>query len=526
MNLLLKLNKSLTNIQDPGPYTPLDQTLKTPLDPPANYFNQGFIPPGAPHLQSFHQQSNPQPVPQNSVYGNPRYNESDDILTDATEDNSVTQKNSKNYTLNFTTNFDHLIMTIYSHILSLPTTTPFSGTMPPSGLVSKVANETMMNLINDTANKENPSYDQQQIINYDMLNNTSYQPIFLQLIRKRLLELCANKNDLNKLPVSTSITITNTTQGAIISNGPALSRTNSQNPYGAVNNNPYGSSSNNPYGNNVRQSSISNLSLTDLNISNYQQQQQQQQQDQNRSRAASVNLRKQSLTRNNSYSNGNNWLHVGNLNTIKNPNESTDSLQSMQDFVPQPFINRSAPGSSGNNNTTPSNQGFSHMMMDYQTPPSSNKSSFSTPPSNGNGNNVQIVHGGSNLHVPNAMDFDEFNFTGDRSRSNSAGSKQNNFPKPLTINTDNANLQALNSLTGNADTLDSPFMSATTPSEDFQMMMHAPHTPNNHNHPGNNGFLQTPIPESPNEDERALPFNKVSLSEKKRDSLKLKRGIH
>lgn len=523
MNLLLKLNKSLTNIQDSGPFTPLDQTLKTPIDPP-NYFNQGFMPPGAPYLQSFHHNNHPQQQQAHPVYGNPHYNESDDILTDVDENEAL--KSSKNYSLNFTANFDHLVMTVYSHILSLPTTTPFSGSIPPSGLVSKVANETMVNLINDTHNKENPCYDQQQIINHEMLNNSSYQPIFLQLIRKRLLELCANKNDLNKLPLSTSITISHTSNGPIISNATSTGG-----------HNPYGSGSTNPYNTNFKQSSISNLSLTDLNISNYQQQQQQQQHQQqhqqNRSRAPSVNLRKQSLTRNNSYSNGNNWLHVGNLNTIKHPNESTDSLQSMQDFVPQPFINRSDPNSTGGSGSsgssgvglTPTNQGFSQMMMDYQTPPASNKSSFSTPPSNNlQLSNQHVLVQGNHNNMPSAMDFDDFNFN-NNSGSSRLNSKQINFPKPLTINTDNANLQALHSLTGNVDTLDSPFMSATTPSEDFQMMMHAPQTPTGITN-ANNGFLNNSIPESPNEEDRHLPFNKVSLSEKKRDSLKLKRGIH
>lgn len=553
MNLSLQLNKSLTSLQDPGPYTPLDQTLKTPIDAPQqNYFFNnpgsqhyqqyqqpggipGLAPPNAPHLLSLHQGN-----AHNQIYSNPHYNESDDILTDVDEPSSMTTNNSakasKNYSLVFTGEFDHVLFTIYNHILSLPTTTPFLGSIPPSGLVSKVANETIMNLI-EHSNNQDFAYDQQHIMNYESLRNSSYQPIFLQLIRKRLIELCSSRNNATKLPATTTISV-------ISDVGSTLN-----------NNNPYGG--NNPYNNNVRQSSISNLSLTDLNISNYEQQQQQQQQ--NKSRSSSVNLRKQSLTRNNSYNN--NWLHVGNLNTIKGPpyqhnpdlNGSTDSLQSMQDYVPQSIINRSAgstvPNSSGaanGNVTTPNTSfnGFNSLMMDYQTPPSSNKSSFSTP-GNQNGpppapqqhqqqqhqppqhpgssrqnSNVQIIQN------PNGMDFDDFNFSQLRSNSTSRG---NNFPKPLTINTDNANLQALNSLTGNTgDALDSPFMSATTPSEDFQKFM-----------PNSNGFpiISNSIPESPVEsidldssigskkESHGIP-NIISLSEKKRDSLKLKRGIH
>lgn len=483
LNLLLKLNKSLS-IQDSGPFTPLDQTLKTPVDPPnANYFSQNF---NAPVQQNI--------PPPNQIYSHPSYSESDDILTDSDEPSKTT----KNYSLNFTTNFDNLVMSIYGHILSLPTTTPFTGTIPPSGLVSKVANETMNNLINTTYNNAYPLYDQHQIINRDMLTNNSFQPIFLLLIRKRLIELCSNKQNLAKLPISTSITVNSLSQAV--------------NSYNQINN-PYGQNANN-----FRQSSISNLSLTELNINNYHEQQAQQQQQ--KSRAPSVNLRKQSLTRNNSYSNntnnnGNNWLHVGNLNTISNPNGSTDSLQSMQDFVPQPFINRSASYHSPNqpgNTATPTGQsfGFNNMMMDYQTPPTSNKSSFSTPPSSGN--NVQIIQNPlPNQPTINTQEYDEFNF-GQRSRSSSNSSRLNSFPRPLTINTDNANIQSMNGFNGN-DTLDSPFMSATTPSDEFSLMQNS----------FGGSIPQSPIAEEI--EERSLP-SRICLSEKKRDSLKLKRGIH
>ncbi|EGV60603.1 hypothetical protein CANTEDRAFT_128002 [Yamadazyma tenuis ATCC 10573] len=402
-------------------------------------------------------------------------------------------------------------MSVYSHILSLPTTTPFSGTIPPSGLVGRVANETMNNLVSSISVNSGASYDQHSIINKDMLSNNSYRPIFLSLIRKRLIELCSHKNSSSKLPLSTSISI------------------NSMQNSNATGNNPYYSGNANIYASNARQSSISNLSLTELNINHYQEQQQAAAQ-QGKSRSSSINLRKQSLTRNNSYNSTttSNWLHVGNLSTIRHPNESTDSLQSMQDYVPQPFINRSANGTSNSPNgnsalgnmSTPTGSAFSfnNMMMDYQTPPGSNtgsnKSSFSTPPG-APLHNIQIVQNpvstSTTAPVPNLQEYDEFNF-GSRSRS-SSNPRLNGFPRPLTINTDNANLQALNSLNGNTETLDSPFMSATTPSDDFSLMQ--------------NAFINGSIPQSPiaeEREERILP-TKLSLSEKKRDSLRLKRGI-
>lgn len=470
LNLHLTLNKSLTNLQDPGPFTPLDQTLKTPIEPnqPNYAYNSfNFQNVNTPSFHNLNSNGNGNGNGNGSVYLNSNYNESDDILTDIDEPNlPFNSKTTKNYSLNFTPHFDQLVLSIYNYILSLPTTTPFSGNIPPSGLVSKVANETMDNLINETVHNNFQNYDQQRVINYDFLKNGSYQPIFLQLIRKRLIELCSTKSN-NKLPLSTSISIT--TSG------------NANNSFSNASN------SNGPYSGNVRQSSISNLSLTDININNYQ--------NRSRSSSNSVNLRKQSLTRNNSYNN--NWLHVGNLNTIKqsNNNESTDSLQSLQDFVPQNFIQRSA--------NTPTQPGFNHMMMDYQTPPTSNKSSFSTPP-NSNPNNQNQNQNSFNLMnvtlVQNAtaMEFDDFNFTNPRSRSSS---NSRNFPKPLTINTDNANLQALHNLQG----LESPFMSATTPSEDFILF-------------NSNQSFQI-------DDEKTIKVDRT-LNEKKRESLKLKRGIH
>lgn len=498
---------------DPGPYTPMEQTVSTPIDAPQHepsYFKAG-------------------------PYANPHYNESDDVLTDI--DEPVGQKITKHYSLTFTSIFDQLVMAVYSHILSLPTTTPFSGIIPPSGLVSKVANETMNNLMASVNTAGSPLYDLQSIINYDYLRNHSYQPIFLQLIRKRFLDLCSytSKQD-SKLPQSTSISIT-------MGGGAGGSMSN-------------GNDANSFYSNNFRQSSISNLSLTDANVSSYNANGPQ------RSRSSSLNLRKQSLTRNNSYS-GNNWLHVGNLNNIRpgnnangaNPggftlhndkfNGSTDSLQSMQDFVPQSFIQRSAGTASSSNQSLISSQGgqgsanFNAMMMDYQTPPASGKGSISmpskTPPSlsTASMNTLQPHHPSSFL---SNSDSDDLNFFKSRpiSRSSSrAGSSSNihhgnQFPRPLTINIDAAN-QPINGF-GNSTVLDSPFMSATTPSEEYGYFMNS-FQPAAGSTSSASSVCSGNIPESPQEslqdDSNRINLpSQFSLSEKKRDSLKLKRGIH
>ncbi|RLV84603.1 hypothetical protein JA9_000241 [Meyerozyma sp. JA9] len=503
-----KLNLSLAKgLQEPGPYTPLDQTLKTPVDAPnnGNYF-PGAVPgvtvtPGVtPAVSGANGHA---ATGANAMYSH--YNESDDMLMD--EDTS----RMRNYTVTFTPQFDSLVLSIYSQIMAHPTTTPFSGMVPPSGLVSKVSNETMNVLMRTTAKPNHPMYDGSGIVNNDHLRSAAYQPVFLQLFRKRFLDLCTaqGNKEPHKVPASTTVSIC-----------------------GSV-----------PMG---RQSSISSLSLNELNIgSSSQNQNQNQALPGSRSRSTSLSLRKQSLTRNNSHSGGSNWLHVGNLNNIRGhaPHEmttSTDSLQSMQDYVPQSLIARSGTGpnsANGSNGSasgpasagfgastslTPngSSSGFHAMMMDYQTPPSSHKGSVSseyTPPSSASSS----ASGQFGAHTPQLVstglsgDFDELSLHQPRSMSH-------NFPRPLTINTESANQHGFN---GQSGTLDSPFMSATTPSEEVGYFMH-----------GSSGFPSFlgvspqagpqagPQAEEPKKDVN-LPAN-VSLSEKKRDSLKLKRGIH
>lgn len=497
-NLLLKLSK--TDFPPPGvgfgnnsrPFTPVDQTMKTPLDAPQQFFP---IVPQQQQQQMSGLEFSLNPAG-NSIYQNPRDNESDDILTDIDEPNGFYKKN---FTLFFTSHFDQVLLTIYSNVLSLPTTTPFLGTIPPSGLVSRVANETIKELIKNTASNNAPQYDQFNIINRDCLKSHEYQPIILQLIRKRLLELCHSRsNSNNKLPESTSIQVSGTST----------------------------------------RSSVSNLSLNEANLQNYN--------ASNssavnlaRSRSSSINLRKQSLTRNNS----NNWLHVGNISNLRpvgNPdfNISTDSLQSMQDHVPQSMINRTSYNNNFNNSNTSNVGQLNSMMMDYHiTPPTSHKGSVSsaiTPP-------FSVVQNS----IPASYESEEFYFL-QRSRSSSRG---NNFPHALNINTDMSNLQSMNSMQGFSNgnprsaggiALDSPFLSATTPGDEYFPGFPLPNNNNNSNTNQSNGAAtpSTPTgmqnnfdqafsaPPSSGDSAKINIPNQYTLSEKKRDSLKMKRGIH
>lgn len=323
--LTLKTSKTL----DDAPLTPVDQTLRTPLDPPNNHQASYF-----------------------NLYNHPQYAELDDLLTDVDE---PAGRSLKNYLLTFTPVFDQLVLAIYLDILLLPTTTPFLGSVPPLGLVSKVAHETMILLLRNASDQ--PVYDTQSVLSPDFLKNHAYQPIILQLIRKRFLDLCAAQKQPQLLSACTSVLV------------PAP---------------------NNVYAARGGQLSILNLLLNEQNVNSYLQQQPTlaaQAAALSRLRLSSLNLRKHSLTRNNSY-NGSNWLHVGNLLNIRpnanlgmhaDQNASTDSLQLMHDFVPRAFIQRNNLSLAllGQPQLQPAPGGFNAMMLDYQTPPSSSKSSFS-----------------------------------------------------------------------------------------------------------------------------------------------------
>lgn len=554
--LSLKMNKSFVLPSD-APFTPVDQTLRTPVDPPNNassYF--------------------PQP-PNHSLYSNPQYNESDDILTDVDEPSS---KVMRSYSVAFTPLFDSLVLNIYTHILSLPTTTPFLGAVPPSGLVSRVANETFHSLLKNTAADSSVVYDTQSMLSLDHLRNHAYQPIFLQLIRKRLIDLCTVQRASNLLlPQFTSVQVP-----VPVGAPPVSGQTGSAN--GICNGAQYNNNANGYNGGNaaashavyngggLRQLSISNLLLNEQNVSNYNQLLAQVAQvaalNNSRLRLSSLSLRKHSLTRNNSYT-GSNWLHVGNVQNIRssganglgmNPDfcASNESLQLMHDYVPQAFIRLGALLSNLTqtapnwNQNTPST-GFNSMMLDYHTPPSSVKSSIllgSTPPSVvGNRDTICLNSLGA------AAEYEEFTQLLMRSRSSSRGNVGGLFPKPLTINTDTSNFVlsmnhgmphgGSNGANGHinngnngavlGETLNSPFVSATIPTEDVGYFGSNGHFSGLGNVlPGLGGLRSGPlIPESPGKDSpMANGNNKInlpgqySLSEKKRDSLKLKRGIH
>lgn len=521
--LSLKLNKPFLGASD-APFTPVEQTLHTPKDV------QGQLSYFPPHLQPIH------------PYSNPQYSESDDILTDGDD---LQMHVNRNYSISFTLNFDQLLMNIYSYFLLLPTTTPFLGITPPLGLVSRVANETLLTVsrnVLEEASNPNFEYDTQNILSFENVSNRSYKPIFLQLIRKRLLDLCStqkvggsSKSASDQAPTVTSVQIS----------VPSLIPSNSGN---------HCQSQNSVYqGLGLKQLSISNLLLSEQNISNYQQNQQgqvphnaQAALNSSRLRSSSLNLRKQSLTRNNSYS-GSNWLHVGNMSSARSANTpmnggqlldnnaSTDSLQLMHDFVPHAFLNRQGSTLSNGSQNVGSgfNSGFNSMMLDYQTPVSSGKSINSVGSTSPSRDCISSSGSISETESVGSLFF--------RSRYSSRGNSSNcPVLKPLVINTDPNNFSHSTLQTPvfggnlNGEGLHSPFVSAITPSEDFGYFLSGCTSAPSSNNTGvttpNSGSFRSGnlIPESPVKDATSSKLNMTSqfgLSEKKRDSLKLKRGI-
>lgn len=417
------------------PYTPIDQTLKTPLEAPGEY---PFNPPPLHHQNSFNSQNTIQQHQQpyghnNSFYQNPQYAESDDILTDIDEPES---------------------------------------------------------------------------------NNSN------------------NTNNSN-----------NSNNGGASSNNASLKRPQY------------------PMSNGMKNTSISNLSLNEMNLMNYNAQQQAQQQPQQqqpssasiRLRSSLLNLRKQSLTRNNS----NNWLHVGNIHSLRprNSNASTDSL----DCVPiQANLFNGGPGSSASN-TPPHSAGIqSQSQSNYfpqQQPLSAagsniqSQTAYFPPPPPLASSQLQDYRDVSSS-APFQLPLAPPPFL-QRSRSSTSGS-MGGPSVPYHLNTESANAQALNNLNGrssfNADAnaagfaLDSPFEPHPHPLSAQQLLQQWGSQPCAQQYAQQQQYsqqrtlllllqlLQLLLQDDTVMDEARFNSNfntnYVSLGEKKRDSLKLKRGMH
>lgn len=468
-------------------HTPIEQTVSTPVDPP----NPSYFP----------------------LYANPQCADSDDVLTDADEPRVM-----RSHSVAFTAQFDQLLWNVYLQHLLLPTTKPFAGPLPPLGLVARVANDTVHALVRALAEAPAgaaPVFDAQGAFSPETLRARVHQPVVLLLIRRRLLDLCLAQRSQTVPPAVTTVQMATPAGHAPLGTTLVL---------GAP---PF-------LGLGLRQLSISNLLLTEQNVAQYG--------GQNgagallarpmsgassvRLQSSSLNLRKHSLTRNNS---GTSWLHVGNLSSARplgNPDlaTSTDLLQLMTDFVPSAFVrtnsglNVTGAGNAAAPASTAPKWGFNAMMLDYQTPPSSAKSSFSL------GSTPPTQRDGLYMNTPGSAmsEYDDFGLGLPQTRP--GRSFTGSLPKPLTINTDTPSFPSTFPVGGFQEGLSSPFVGLH---EDNYFPHHSA---------GNllPGLLSEPaIPESPVRDtsmagagDKINLQGQFSLSEKKRDSLKLKRGIH
>lgn len=511
-NLSIKVANPVAIVPD-APFTPIDQTLQTPIE--------------VPKLNSYFPISNPQSGTSASIYSNAAYSESEDILTDV--DESGGPNISRTYSLSFTPQFDDLLMKVYSTLTLLPTVTPFSGNIPPLGIVSRVANETMATLNKLMFAPEyemiQPTFDVQEIITKERMRNAAFKHILVLLIRRRLIDLCTaqfNRYTPNYSPQLCEPTSTQIMMSALASNG------SSGNGFCSS---IYGSMGWNP------------LSLSSLSLS---------EQASTRLRSSSLNLRKQSLSRNNSCS-ASSWLHIGSIvnsrsghgqsfNLNHDMNASTDSIQLMHDYVSASVVPRSSNvtssvsspiGASNNSNATTSTFGHGLVsQLSVLTPPGVNKGPFTldtiTPPA--------FVRRESAL-VAQKLNFEERPLLA-RSRSHSRGNVRNLHPGPLILNTDPATFNNHNLGHGEAEsefTLNSPFVSAISLDDynnhygqsalDTSSVTCADDGPSSAGLRSGRLIVDSPVAETQSQSHRANLGSEFSLSERKRDSLKLKRGI-
>lgn len=509
-NLSIKVANPVSVPPD-TPFTPVDRTLHTPSE--------------VPKLNSYFPVSS-QNGNSDSVYSNSAYSESEDILTDI--DEPTGSNVSRTYSLTFTPQFDNMLMKIYSNVILLPTIAPFLGNIPPLGIVSRVATELINTLAKTLSSLEydmaQATFDAQDIITKERLRNAAFKHILLMLVRRRLIDLCSaqfNPYCPNYTPQLTEPTSTLVLMSALASGSAGNGFASSV--YGSMGWNPL---------------HISSLLLNEQTAP--------------RLRSSSLHLRKQSLSRVNSCSTSS-WLHIGSITNSRsghvptfslNPemNGSTDSILLMHDYVSSSVIPRSSNSQNSNNlnNSNSSSNTFGHgiaNMMDVQTPPSTVKGPFAfdtiTPPAN-----VRRDSGPPAQKLFFESERPLFGLTRSSSHCGMRGQQHG----ALTLNMDFMNVNGpmpIHEPVEPVFTLDSPFASATCLVDELS------------NHfSGQSGALDASsvqltddslggglrngrlIPESPVSDQTQLHSHRTNLatefalSERKRDSLKLKRGIH
>ncbi|OWB58712.1 hypothetical protein B5S28_g4780 [[Candida] boidinii] len=97
------------------------------------------------------------------------------------------------YQIDYTTQFDDLILYTYYSYANRPDITPFNTDFPPSGIVSKISKQVYHKLLHE--NNEQIKIDKNKLKADELLSDTNIQ-FTLSLIRKRLLQL-TNKSSIS-----------------------------------------------------------------------------------------------------------------------------------------------------------------------------------------------------------------------------------------------------------------------------------------------------------------------------------------
>lgn len=515
--------------------------MGTPLEQP----NNGFL----PRINNHHSSNHPTQVPsyfslgenaQNGGYDHSELDEGDDILTDIDEPAFFGgPKLTKTYTVHFTPKFDDLLINIYHELQSIPTNTPFPGIVPPSGLLGKIASGTINAMINDFPvesdhKDQNPAiFDYQGIITKECLISHEWQPIFARLVRRRLLDLC-NAHSSNSTVEYVSKHTNRKDSEMIIPTARTLSESTSIDVVTNANGNIVATH----MPNSRHQSSISNLSLNELNVNSYKAAGMPPNSCpdlmNSRSRSSSLSLRKQSLTRNNSTA-STSWLHVGNIHGVRPHSDSVGSqnlynannqfagsTDSLQDFVSMNYVNRSA--------TTSQPQNIDHASKVHKQQPPFAAMPHMTPPSAGPHQEVDTRY--PDFHFYNPQHYEtqhglqpemhEYHQPNPSARTAL-------YPGDL-INSDPSNIVS-SSLSidtnrmGPKPALDSPFMSAHPLASDLGYFANGFSQMTSSSNRNATNAPEAIDPISPGGQNRLGSAPKLGFTEKKRDSFNAKRGI-
>ncbi|ODQ82750.1 hypothetical protein BABINDRAFT_159266 [Babjeviella inositovora NRRL Y-12698] len=201
------------------PMTPIDQTGQAQFSFGDDYTgaatpNESYFPVSKKFLQkNSHDYFSANPVGNSGVPGTPAFEESRCMPPLLRNDSSLSvssliadfpmqDRNCSvvDYTVTFSAKFDRVLMRDYEQIINDPQSTPFHGKIPPSGLVSGLTKRVLAQLIPSTPDNQSDALEEfrgyftsanSPDIIMELFEN---KPLLLALIRKRLLDTCTGQS--------------------------------------------------------------------------------------------------------------------------------------------------------------------------------------------------------------------------------------------------------------------------------------------------------------------------------------------